>query len=54
MARNIGMTGSSRTKGLGFSRARMLSRYPRVLGRRVVHLDTVEEAPEEIIYLAVS
>lgn len=54
MARNIGMAGSPRTKGIGFNRARMLSRYPRVLGRRVVHLDTVEEAPEEILYLAVS
>ena len=54
MARNIGMAGSPRTKGVGFNRARMLSRYPRVLGRRIVHLDTVEEAPEEIIYLSVS
>ena len=54
MARNIGMAGSPRARGLGFNRARMLTRYPRLLGRRVVYLDTVEEVPEEIIYLAVS
>ena len=54
MARNIGMAGNSRARGMGFNRARMLTRYPRLLGRRVIHLETVEEASEEIIYLAVS
>ena len=54
MARNIGMGGDSRARGMGFNRARMLSRYPRLLGRRVIHLETVEEASEEIIYMAVS
>ena len=54
MARNIGMAGNPRAKGMGFNRARMLSRYPRLLGRRIIHLETVEEASEEIIYLAVS
>jgi hypothetical protein len=54
MARNIGMAGSSRARGMGFNRARMLSRYPRLLGRRVIYLETVEEASEEIIYVAVS
>lgn len=54
MARNIGMAGSSRARGMGFNRARMLSRYPRLLGRRVIYLETVEEASEEIIYIAVS
>lgn len=54
MARNIGMAGSSRPKGVGFNRARMLSRYPRLLGKRVIYLDTVKEVSEEIIYLAVS
>ena len=54
MARNIGMAGNSRARGMGFNRARMLSRYPRLLGRRVIYLETVEEASEEIIYLAVS
>ena len=54
MARNIGMGGNPRGRGSGFNRARMLSRYPRLLGRRVIYLDTVEEASEEIIYVAVS
>lgn len=54
MARNIGMAGNSRARGMGFNRARMLSRYPRLLGRRVIHLETVEESSEEIIYIAVS
>ena len=54
MARNIGMAGSSRARGMGFNRARMLSRYPRLLGRRVIYLETVEEASEEVVYIAVS
>lgn len=54
MVRNIGMAGNSRARGMGFNRARMLTRYPRLLGRRVIYLETVEEASEEIIYLAVS
>ena len=53
MARNIGMAGYSRTRRMGFNQARMLSRYPRLLGRRIIHLETVEEASEEIIYIAV-
>ena len=54
MARNIGMGDHPRTRGFGFNRARMLSRYPRLLGRTVIYLDTIEEASEEIIYLTVS
>ena len=54
IVRNIGMGGSNRASGMKFNRARMLSRYPRLLGRRVIFLDTVEEAIEEVIYLAVS
>ena len=53
-ARNIGMPGNLGTKGMVFNRARMLSRYPRLLGKRVIYLETVKEASEEIIFLAVS
>ena len=54
MARNIGMA-SPRGKGFGgFSRNRLMLRYPRLLRKVVVRLDTINEVPEELVHQAVS
>ena len=54
MARNIGMA-SPRGKGFGgFNRTRLMLRYPRLLRKVIVRLDTINEVPEELIHQAVS
>lgn len=54
MARNIGMSAGSKRGNSGFSRARLLARYPRLLRKKFIKLEPIFEVPEEMIYSAVS
>ena len=51
MARNAGMNRTVLTAGL--NNVRKQTRYPRLLKKRVVNLDTIEEIQDEIIHQAV-
>ena len=53
MARNIGISGNARARVMGFNRARMLARYPRLLRRKIIRLETIVEKPEEMLHAAV-
>lgn len=53
MARNIGMGSPRRGLG-GISRARMMARYPRLLRKKPIRLQTILEVPEELVHEAVS
>ena len=53
MVRNIGVGSPRRGLG-GVNRARMMTRYPRLLKKKPIRLLTVEEVPEEIVHEAVS
>lgn len=50
MARNIGMS-AGRRRGMRFNR---FNRFPRLLRKKPVHLETIHEVPEEKIYSGVS
>lgn len=52
MARNIGM-GSPR-HGIGsVHKARLMARYPKLLRKKPIQLNTIEEVPEELVHEAV-
>ena len=53
MARNISM-GSPRHRIGGISRARVIARYPRLLRKKLIRLQTIAEVPEELVHAAVS
>ena len=53
MARNIGMGSPRRGLG-GISRAKMMARYPRLLRKKPIRLQTILEVPEELVHEAVS
>ena len=53
MARNIGMENPRRGLG-GVTRARQMTRYPKLLRKKPIRLATIEEVPEEIVHEAVS
>ena len=52
MARNAGMSRTVQTAGL--NNVRKQTRYPRLLRKKVVNLDTIDEIQDEIIHEAVS
>ena len=52
MACNIGMRSPRHSLG-GVNRARLMSRYPRLLRQKPIRLTTIEEVPEEIVHEAV-
>ena len=51
MAKNVGMGNNLRG---GFNRMRMLSRYPKLFGKKIIKLETIKEIAEEVIYDVVS
>ena len=56
MARNAGMgrSGGSGVHTAGLNNVRKQMRYPRLLRKKVVNLDTIEEIQDELIHEAVS
>ena len=53
MARNIGMAAGLKGRGMKINRYRLLARFPKLLRKRMVHLETIHEVPEEKIFSAV-
>lgn len=54
MARNAGMSRSSNVRTAGLNNVRKQTRYPRLLKKKVVNLETIEEIQDELIHEAVS
>eukprot|EP00731_Ephydatia_muelleri_P029108 Em0020g752a len=52
MARNAGMSRSSNVRTAGLNNVRKQTRYPRLLKKKVVNLETIEEIQDELIHEA--